>query len=217
MNKKISGILTMILLLGILGACSNNSESKNPNEAAETNPETQVENAIDKGKEENTDISDVIIVDKKMFSVEVTLPSSMVENPESFNEENYVAENIGVKSAHFNEDGSFTTVMSRKKHREIVSDMKKGLDKTIDDIVKDNDTYPHIKDIEANKDYDKIKVKVNKENYDEDFDVALYLLSMNIGIYQVYNGKDFYSEFEVYDVSNDDLIKTIVYPDDLKD
>lgn len=217
MKKRISGILTMILLISVLASCSGTGETENPSGGAETNPETQAEPGSDIDKEEKVEISDVIIVDKKLFSVEVTLPSSMVENPETFSEENYVKENPGVSSAHFNDDGSFTTVMSRKKHREIVGDMKKGLDKTINDIVEDNATYPHIKEIEANKNYDKIKVKVNKEEYNEDFDVALYLLSMNIGIYQVYNGKDFYSEFEVYDISNDDLIKTTVFPDDLKD
>lgn len=216
MNKKIPILLVLILSIGVMASCGDKNKESDLNGQAETGADSSNEEGLEEDNS-NAQISDVIKVDKKFFSVEVTLPSSMVENPDSFVEKDYVEENVGVKSAHFNEDGSFTTVMSKKKHREIVSEMKEGLDKTIKEIEEDKNQYPHIKEIKPSKDYDKIKVKVDKEEYNEEFDLALYLLSMNIGIYQVYNGKEFYSEFEVYDVLTEDLIKTIIFPDDLED
>ena len=209
MKKRLSIILSSAMLLSvILTGCSGQSENTKENkevtdEIPDKSPVTNEEEPEDK------------IVDKKLTSVKVTIPGELMGDIEDFNEEEYVKENDGIKSAKLNEDNSVTIEMSKSKHKELLKEIELSIEETISDIVEGEET-PYIKDIEHSKGFKEINMTVEKESYESSLDMTPFLLGMSAAMYQAYDGEDFETKINIKDVQTGEIINTVVYPDDFE-
>src|SRR5699024_310506 len=91
---------------------------------------------------EDTDESDGIEVDKNLLTVDVTLPQTIVGDLADFNEEEYLAENEGIRSVEVNDDGSMSMNMTKKKHEELLEGFDKSVHESFEEIVNSEET-PH--------------------------------------------------------------------------
>ena len=206
MKKQIVFLLIMVLVMNLtLVGCGSKKEEVEEADKDETVLETD--------EEESTE---GITVDKSLLSVDITLPSALIDDVSDFNEEEYIAENEGIKAAKINEDGSVTLTMTKKKHEEIVSEMKEEVITSLSELTESEDT-PYIKEVEYSKNFKEVKLSVDREAYEDAFDLTPLLVGILVGTYQVYAGEEFYTEVIIEDVATGVEINSIVYPDALED
>jgi hypothetical protein len=98
MKKSIKWLSILLILVIILSACGNGQKIDENNEELpkETN---QLSETSSVPSEED---SQGIEVDKKLLTVDVTLPEQLVGDLSNFDEKEYLAENEGIKSARVN-------------------------------------------------------------------------------------------------------------------
>lgn len=198
MKKSISFILVLVISSSlILSACSKNKAK-----------EDSVENQV-------TEESDDIVVDKNLLTVDIRFPQEIVGDTSGFNEEEYLAENQGIKSATVNDDGSITLTMTKNKHKELLVEMKEGLDKTFEELINGKDT-PYIKDIESTKSYREVRVKVDGEVYEEAFDFTPFVIGVSAGMYQLYSGDEYKVRIIMEDMDTGEEIYSVLYPDEFE-
>lgn len=206
MRKEIVFLLILVLVMNLtLVGCGSKKEEVEEADKDETVLETDEEES-----------AEGITVDKSLLSVDITLPSTLIEDVSDFNEEEYIAENEGIKAAKINEDGSLTLTMTKKKHEEIVSEMKEEVITSLSGLIESEDT-PYIKEVEYNKDFKQVMLSVDREAYEDAFDLTPLFVGILVGTYQVYAGEEFYTEVIIKDVDTGVEINSIVYPDALED
>lgn len=206
MKKQIVFLLIMVLVMNLtLVGCGSKKE--------EVEEAGKDETVLETDEEESTE---GITVDKSLLSVDITLPSALIDDVSDFNEEEYIAENEGIKAAKINEDGSVTLTMTKKKHEEIVSEMKEEVTTSLSELTESEDT-PYIKEVEYSKNFKEVKLSVDREAYEDTFDLTPLLVGILVGTYQVYAGEEFYTEVIIEDVATGVEINSIVYPDALED
>lgn len=196
-------ILVMINNLLLVGCAKNEStQSKINNEEQKNN----IDNNDSKGIE----------VDKNLLTVDITLPESLVGDMSDFNEQEYLSGNDGIKSAKLNADGSMTLNMTKKKHNELLDDLRKNLDETFGELIESEET-PYIKKIDYTKDYREVKIIVDKEKYENAFDLTPFLIGMTTGIYQLYSGQEYHTNIIILDLETREEIYSVNYPEDIGD
>jgi hypothetical protein len=165
MKKKIYAILLATTLVLSLVACGGNDDSS---KESETN-------------------NDKIEVDENLLTVELTIPSDFVGETTQEELNQTVEEEDGLKSITLNEDGSATYVMTKKKHKEMMSEIKIGIDEELQAMVGSED-YPNFTKVEANKDYTSFTITTTSTELDlvEAFSVMNFY--MQGGLYNVFNG-----------------------------
>ena len=206
MKKQIVFLLIMVLVMNLtLVGCGSKKE--------EVEEAGKDETVLETDEEESTE---GITVDKSLLSVDITLPSALIDDVSDFNEEEYIAENEGIKAAKINEDGSVTLTMTKKKHEEIVSEMKEEVTTSLSELTESEDT-PYIKEVEYSKNFKEVKLSVDREAYEDAFDLTPLFVGILVGTYQVYAGEEFYTEVIIEDVATGVEINSIVYPDALED
>lgn len=164
MKNKIYAILLATTLAMSLVACGGKDDSK---------------------KESQTN-NDKIEVDENLLTVELIIPSDFIG--ETTQEElNQTVEEEGFKSITLNEDGSATYVMTKKKHKEMMSEIKSGIDEELQAMVGSED-YPNFTKVEANKDYTLFTITTTSSELDlaESFSVMNFYVQG--GLYNVFNG-----------------------------
>ncbi|NLC03544.1 MAG: hypothetical protein GX787_04600 [Tissierellia bacterium] len=150
--------------------------------------------------------------DKKILTVDITLPEVIVGDLSGFNEQEYLAENDGINSAKVNTDGSLTLNISKKKHNELLGEIKESLDLTLGDLIESEDT-PYIRNIDYTKDYREVTISVDREAYENAFDMTPFIVGMTTGIYQLYLGEEYSTTIIMKDVDNGDEMHSVTYPD----
>lgn len=206
MRKEIVFLLILVLVMNLtLVGCGSKKEEVEKADKDET--------VLESDEEES---AEGITVDKSLLSVDITLPSTLIEDVSDFNEEEYIAENEGIKAAKINEDGSLTLTMTKKKHEEIVSEMKEEVIASLSGLIESEDT-PYIKEVEYNKDFKQVMLSVDREAYEDAFDLTPLFVGILVGTYQAYVGEEFYTEVIIKDVDTGVEINSIVYPDALED
>lgn len=206
MRKEIVFLLILVLVMNLtLVGCGSKKEEVEEADKDETVLETDEEES-----------AEGITVDKSLLSVDITLPSTLIEDVSDFNEEEYIAENEGIKAAKINEDGSLTLTMTKKRHEEIVSEMKEEVITSLSELTESEDT-PYIKEVEYNKDFKQVMLSVDREAYEDAFDLTPLFVGILVGTYQAYAGEEFYTEVIIKDVDTGIEINSIVYPDALED
>ena len=206
MRKEIVFLLILVLVMNLtLVGCGSKKEEVEEADKDETVLETDEEES-----------AEGITVDKSLLSVDITLPSTLIEDVSDFNEEEYIAENEGIKAAKINEDGSLTLTMTKKRHEENVSEMKEEVITSLSELTESEDT-PYIKEVEYNKDFKQVMLSVDREAYEDAFDLTPLFVGILVGTYQAYAGEEFYTEVIIKDVDTGIEINSIVYPDALED
>ena len=165
MKKKIYAILLAATLAMSLVACGDNDDSKKESETS----------------------NDKIEVDENLLTVELTIPSDFVGETTQEELNQTVEEEDGLKSITLNEDGSATYVMTKKKHKEMMSEIKTGIDEELQAMVGSED-YPNFTKVEANENYTSFTITTTSSELDlaESFSVMSFY--MQGGLYNVFNG-----------------------------
>lgn len=165
MKKKIYAILLTTTLALSLVACGGKDASKKESEAT----------------------NDKIEVDENLLTVELTIPSDFVGETTQEELNQTVEEEDGLKSITLNEDGSATYVMTKKKHKEMMSEIKTGIDEELQAMVGSED-YPNFTKVEANEDYTSFTITTTSSELDlaESFSVMNFYVQG--GLYNVFNG-----------------------------
>ena len=157
---------------------------------------------------ENLDLGDV----------QVTLPPQFFEG---MTEENIRAnaEAEEIKEVKIHEDGSVTYTLTEERQKEILKEFKDELDLTVTDIAGSED-YPSIKRIEANADYTNFDIFVDRAKFEANVDmIATLTLYIGSSYYHAFlgNAESFKATLNYIDVSNDEIIESVVLPQDLEE
>lgn len=128
-------------------------------------------------------------VEKGLFDVTVTIPADFLDDGITQEQLDAQAKANGYKSITLNEDGSATYVMTKAQHKEMMDGIKQSIDESLSDMAGSAD-YPDVVSIDANDDYTKYKIVLNKDELglQESFLVmGLYVFS---GMYHIFNGTE---------------------------
>lgn len=168
--------------------------------------------------EKETEDSEEFAVDKGLLNVENTMPASFVEGQdmESTIKE---AEAEGIEVTK-NEDGSLTYKMSKSEHKQMMKDLKKKAEESLEEIKTDG-TFPSVKDIDYNKSFSKFTMTVDKAAYENSMD-AWSVIGIGITgmMYNLFNGEDMDKmkiNIDLKDEATGEVFDTTVYPDALED
>lgn len=167
--KKFLSLLLAALMLLSMAACGGATDSENKN-----NP----------GSTEN---SGSVAVDKGLLTVDVTMAASFFEDMTA-EEIKAEAEENGYSSCTVNPDGSVTYTMTKAKHKEMLDDLKSGIEETIAGCLEGEDKVASFVSIEHADDYSRFDVCVDPAEYslwDNLYALAFYLSG---AYYQAFTG-----------------------------
>lgn len=205
-------IFMLLAAVLVLGACTNGNNGEE-NEADNTEEESNSEdNASDENAEnENESIG----VDDGLFSVEISIPPSLLED-EDIDEVIEGAKAAGVSEVEENEDGSLTYKMSKSAHREMMDELKESVDETMEEI-KNDEEFASIKDVTANDSFSDITMHVSQEEFENSFDAFAALgLAFPALFYQLFDGvdpDDYEVAIHIENADTGEVFDTVIYPD----
>ena len=223
--KKVLSLLLAATFALSLAACSSDSSDS-----------TSSTSASDVASTEEATSNSSIEVEKKLLTVDITLPASMftsnseeavsgeettedeVESGETAEEYcDRIVKEDGYLKATPNADGSVTLTMTKAKHDEMMTELKQSIDESIQNSMGD-DGFKSIKEVTYNNDATEFTVKVDREAFEGSWDGFSALTYAFTGeAYQYYNGvADPRVEVTYVDVDTGDTIDTSVYPDDFQ-
>lgn len=209
MKKKIISCILLILMLYIFIGCGKQQPVESEQDNQGTNlEEHNTENILDT----ETDNSKGIEVEKNLMTVEVTLPSDFIGDLTDFDEEEYLSQNVGIKSAKVNDDGSLTLTMSKSKHNEMMEGLRKNVDESIGELIEGENT-PYIKSIDYTDDYREVYIGVVKQDYENSFDLTPFMIGFSTSMYQSISGIEIKTTIIINDVSTGEEIASVIYPD----
>lgn len=193
---------------------TNNDSGNNTLE----NVEAATTNNDNNNEEEDAGIE----VEKKLLSVEVTLPSMFFEDETGEIDYDGIEADLmdeGIEDVTIHDNGSITLKMSKKLHKEMMADLDANLIVSIDDIVSD-DNIASIKTIETNKTYTKWDIYVDQALYENSFDgFSIFGLGIAALMYQAFDGQNLEktkTTFNLIDESTNEKFDEMIYPDDLE-
>lgn len=211
MKRIIILVLSVVLIFNLAGCGGEEIDKESIKDDLEVGSQ---ETGVQEDEEDSA-----IEVEKKLMSVKVTLPVSMLElggEEINYDEITEDAKEEGIKDVTVNDDGSITYSMSKSKHKEMMNEMKGDLIESINDIVADED-FASIEDIVANNSFTEFDMIVNKEKFENSFDgFAAMGLAMQSMFYQLFDGvdpDDYKAIINVKDEATGKLIDTVIYPD----
>lgn len=177
MKKLLSLLLTFALMMSLV-ACGGGGETQ----SGKTNST---------GKESENSAG--VQVDEGLLNVDITLAASFFED-QTEEEIKANAKENGYSDCKINDDGSVTYTMSKKKHAEMLDEMKTSCDEMIAGYLEGEEEVASFVDIQYNDDFSKIDIYVDAEQYTM-WD-SLYALTFYItgAYYQAFAG-----------VANDDI------------
>lgn len=191
--------ITLLSILLFVGCSAKDTSETNESE------EKEMEQTEESGIE----------VDKGLFNVELTLPSSLFDEEELTEIEAQLKEDKKADVTQ-NEDGSLSVKMSKKEHKEMMSEIKEDFMETITNIIDDKE-FASIHNITYNNDFTEINMVVDQEQFENSFDG---FVTLNLGIsslfYQAFKGKDLEKEkvtILLEDSATNEIFQEIIYPD----
>lgn len=191
--------ITLLSILLFVGCSAKDTSETNESE------EKEMEQTEESGIE----------VDKGLFNVELTLPSSLFDEEELTEIEAQLKEDKKADVTQ-NEDGSLSVKMSKKEHKEMMSEIKEDFMETITNIIDDKE-FTSIHNITYNNDFTEINMVVDQEQFENSFDG---FVTLNLGIsslfYQAFKGKDLEKEkvtILLEDSATNEIFQEIIYPD----
>lgn len=204
MKKSLFVLFIGLLSLGLVACGSKESdETENDNTPAE---------------EENESVE----VDKKLLSVEVTLPAFLFEGEEEVDVDQVIADAKaeGIDKVTYNEDGSFTYKMSKAKHKELMEEMEKELIASVDEMTNSGD-LPSIQDIKYNKSFSEFTMIVDRNAFENSFDgFAVLGIGLSGMMYQLFDGvdpEDYEVIINIEDIETGEVFDSVILPEGLEE
>lgn len=204
--KKLLAVFLVLIMVTSLAACSSNSSAGKPTaaspieqatlastaEKATLAPETP-EATKDTSKEDelNADMAALeaigeVEVENGILTVSITMPKDFVTEEMTQKKldadagENYM-------SAKLNQDGSVTYKMTKAQHKAMLASMTEGMEKTLQEMVSDNETYS-IAEIKHNDTYSVFDVTMDSETLGLGDSFTVLAFYMYGGIYGIFSG-----------------------------
>lgn len=152
--------------------------------------------------------------------MEITIPATLVKNDDADIDDLLdEAVNKGIKEVIRNDDGSLTFKMSKSRYEKLMGEIREEIQETMLDIKTDDD-FVSIREIEADESFSQFTMKVDREAFENSLDgFAAIALAMQGMMYQVFDEVDedeLQVIIDIKDADTDDLIDTVIYPDDLE-
>ncbi len=214
MFKKTTAIfLALTLILSFAGCAQDNTETTDDPSSSSTQstsaPET---NATEADAVDKIGAVNEIDTDENLLTVEITIPAELFaeQDMENFDPDAYASEQ-GFISAKVNDDKSVTITMSKAKHNQILDEYRKSIAAAIAEFVNGEDT-PYIKEITHDDDFTTVTIKVDREAYENAFDLTPFAIGIYAKTYQVYTEIEFHVDITIVDAENGDTIDTVSYP-----
>lgn len=173
-----------LIAFGILYAIYGNN-SVTPTETSNTEKVASKEDSEENSKTEND--GGTLSAEKNLFSVEITIPASLIKEEANATELTEEAKDIGVKEITKNADGSVTMKMTKKAHKKMLGSIKESIDKSISDTLADKEKCPSFDSITYNDDVTVFDIKVDSASFNgiEGIQALAYYFMGNI--YQALN------------------------------
>lgn len=162
MKKRILGISLILVMLLLNIGCSK--------------PDTSVNSSED---------NEILKVEKNLFDVEVTLPTSLVGDSDDTLDE--VVKTAGVTDITKNEDGSITMKMTKKAHKKLLSELRLSIDKSIEEFLSDKENYASFDSISRNEDMTEFNVTVDANTFNITEGMSALAFHIQGGLYQAFN------------------------------
>lgn len=195
MKKKILALLLCVTMSIGITACGGKEEPKEITDQGTKEPDNNEEQkntkelkkaqepeAKQKEKEKQEE--------KKTEDVVITIPASFYESLGiEVSEETLEQEEEEGAEYTLNEDGSVTCKMTRAAYERKMEEFKTEMQKTIDEIVADKETYPSIIEITVNDDYSEFLVKttaVSKDDFSMSESMMDMIFSVSAGAFQMF-------------------------------
>ncbi len=246
--KKISFVLALCLLVSMTACGSENTESAASSErnttAATTTVATTTDTEAVESKmtttitepftpeetvltEETVPTESVLAetegnpleVDKGLFTVDLTIPASMIEDLEATKKE--AEENEAVLDYKVNGDGSVTYTYKKSEYDKLVAEMRSGFDTMVDEKLTSGD-FTTLVSIVGDDNLRNITLTVtNEADYGKTWDGLIIVgLYMYAGYHQIISGdakkeEDIKTTFHFVDSATGTEFNTTVYPDQL--
>ena len=166
MRKFILVLVTMLTLV----SCGNTKEVSDENATPSSSAQT-------------------VEVDENLFDVTITLPNSFFESLDTTAEEAVKKQEESgntFKSVKLNEDQSVEITMTKSDYKKMMSEMKKNVNDSLQEIVDNTEDFPNITNIESNDDFTKFTVTVEDGTVGLTDSFVFMVLYLYGGIYQVF-------------------------------
>ena len=195
-KRVIAIILTFTIGISALSGCGSKVDESKPQVVTSTTTETKnsAESKIDEAEQtsedgtKNLEALGDIDVDKGLFNVTLTIPKDFIG--ETTQEElDDLAKKKGIKSITLNSDGSATYVMNKAQHEELISDVRKSINDSLQEMI-GSENYPNITAISANDDFTNFTVTTKNKELDFAESFVAMTLYMYGGMYAVFSGEE---------------------------
>lgn len=115
----------------------------------------------------NTKVEDSgneISAQENLFNIEVRIPASYLEGTDITEFEAEVKE-IGGKDVKVNEDGSVSYKLNKSTHKKLLADMKKSVDESIAEVLKDKESFPSFTGVTYNDDLTEFNIFIDSATF----------------------------------------------------
>ena len=193
-DTSMKKIIAILICAGLLGttACSKETKITKSNDDVSAGETTGIEKVTDAdGRSDNLDaVSAVgdIEVDEGLLTVTISIPADFIGELTQDDLDKTVAEK-GYISGTLNDDGSVTYVMTKSQHKQMMEDMTKSMDESLQSILDDKDTYPNFESITHNADYTDFTIEYSAEELSLSDTFSTILFYYMGGMYGVFNGE----------------------------
>ena len=186
--KKIIAILICAGLLGMT-ACSNKTTiTKSTGETVtESSDKTTEDDFGSDGLDTAKAVGD-IEADEGLLTVTINIPGDYFGETTQEEIDKAVADK-GFISVTLNDDGSATYVMTKSRHKQLMEEISKSMDESLQKILDDKDTYPNFESITHNADYTDFTIEYSAEELSLSDTFSTILFYYMGGMYGVFNGE----------------------------
>lgn len=129
-----------------------------------------------------------VSVNKETSNVVITIPANFVESS-SQEDLNKICKDKGFESIMLNEDGSATYTMSKKQHKELLSEYDEQINNSLSEMIGSQD-YPNFTNIEANNNFTEFTVTTKNTELDMNESFSVMAFYMYGGLYGVFSGDE---------------------------
>lgn len=189
-NKILALLLCVAMGIGVT-ACGGKEETKETAEQGMEESENKEEQKDNKERKKTEDLKEQEKQkEKQSEDVVITIPASFYESMGiKVTQETLEGEEEEGAEYILNKDGSVTCRMTRTAYERKMEEFKTEMQKTMDEIVADKETYPSISDIIVNDDYSEFLVKttaVSKDDFSMSESMMDMIFSVSAGAFQTF-------------------------------
>lgn len=205
--KKVVSVLLFLLILSGCASAKPTEESKNTQAtgsqqvtkaSSEYTPDDQKQDAPVENVEveqepapaetENDVHESVGLLESLSGTVEFTVPAGMFDSDDNNGPLGDHPENTdGVISVTENEDGSCTMVLTKAKHAEMMQELAKNIDDSLQEMI-DPETMPTLVGISAQNNYTEFVVTISSNEVGLQESIVAFSLYIYGGMYNIFNG-----------------------------